>query len=268
MAQSMPDDRELTEAFSLACWEKTAALWDRITHNGEDTFRAAFFGPLHLEACGDVRGLRVLDVGCGSGYFSRLLAERGAEVVGIDWSEKMIEMARGRETEQTLGITYRRMDAREVDQHFEAESFDLVTGCMAFMDIADPTPALAAAAGVMKPTGRLVMCNIHPIQTMALREWATDERGKRIGLTVGGYFTTDRFYCEWGEETYGEKVAVVQHHFTFGQWFEMISKAGLRIAKLDEPRAPEEIIADHPNLKGCDLVPFPLILELARAAVN
>ncbi len=265
MSDLNPKDRELSEDFSLACWDRTAKLWDRITTTGEDYYRTAFFGPLHLEACGDVRGLRVLDVGCGSGYFSRLLAERGAEAVGIDWSEQMIELARHREDEQPLGIVYRQMDAREVDQHFEIESFDLVTGCMSFMDIADPTPALSAAARVMKAAGRLVMCNIHPIQTTAVRQWATDANGKRIGLTVGGYFTTDRFYCEWGEESYGEKVAVVQHHFTIGRWFEMIEAAGLRIVKLDEPRATEAMIAAQPQLAGNDLVPFPLLMELKRA---
>jgi toxoflavin synthase len=79
-----------------------------------------------MNLIGDVDGKRVLDVACGEGHFTRLLRKAGAaEVVGIDISERMIELAREQETRQPLGIEYRVEDARAVAQHAD---FDLVVG--------------------------------------------------------------------------------------------------------------------------------------------
>ncbi|MGO9575986.1 MAG: class I SAM-dependent methyltransferase [Terriglobales bacterium] len=79
-----------------------------------------------MNLIGDVEGKRVLDVACGEGHFTRLLGKAGAaEVVGIDISERMIELAREQETRQPLGIEYRVEDARAVAEHAD---FDLVVG--------------------------------------------------------------------------------------------------------------------------------------------
>jgi toxoflavin synthase len=79
-----------------------------------------------MNLIGDVEGKRVLDVACGEGHFTRLLRNAGAaEVVGIDISERMIELAREQETRRPLGIEYRVEDARDLAKHAD---FDLVVG--------------------------------------------------------------------------------------------------------------------------------------------
>lgn len=89
-------------------------------------------GRSHIETCsvlkliGDVKGKRVLDVACGEGHFTRLLRRAGAaEVVGVDISERMIDLARAQEARQPLGIEYRVEDAKTVA---EQADFDLVVG--------------------------------------------------------------------------------------------------------------------------------------------
>ncbi len=77
-----------------------------------------------MNLIGDVEGKRVLDVACGEGHFTRLLRNAGAaEVVGIDISERMIDLARAQEARQPLGIEYRVEDAAAVVAHAD---FDLV----------------------------------------------------------------------------------------------------------------------------------------------
>ena len=79
-----------------------------------------------LKLIGDVKGKRVLDVACGEGHFTRLLRKAGAaEVVGVDISERMIDLARAQEARQPLGIEYRVEDAKAVA---EQADFDLVVG--------------------------------------------------------------------------------------------------------------------------------------------
>jgi toxoflavin synthase len=85
---------------------------------------AAFEAYSFLKLIGDVKGKRVLDVGCGDGHYTRMLRKAGAaEVVGIDISDRMIELAREQEACQSLGIEYRVEDARIV---VGQPNFDLV----------------------------------------------------------------------------------------------------------------------------------------------
>jgi SAM-dependent methyltransferase len=79
-----------------------------------------------LKLIGDVQGKRVLDVACGEGHFTRMLRNAGAaEVVGLDISERMIDLAREQEAREPLGIEYRVEDAKTVVGHAD---FDLVVG--------------------------------------------------------------------------------------------------------------------------------------------
>ncbi|MFC0629396.1 class I SAM-dependent DNA methyltransferase [Kribbella deserti] len=73
---------------------------------------------------GDVRGKSVLDLGCGTGYYSRILKQNGArQVAGVDVSPVMIDVARRREATEPLGIEYYVADVRELEQ---LGKFDLV----------------------------------------------------------------------------------------------------------------------------------------------
>src|SRR5262245_25829887 len=68
-----------------------------------------------MKLIGDPRGLNVLDVGCGEGFSTHMIRERGAaHVTGIDRSHRMIELARAQEAQHQLGIEYVVGDAREL----------------------------------------------------------------------------------------------------------------------------------------------------------
>ena len=80
---------EETQAF----WNRVASDWEiQVTDTG-DSNRILNSDPVLWDFAGDVAGLKVLDAGCGTGYLSRKLYDRGARVIGIDFSEKMIEIA-------------------------------------------------------------------------------------------------------------------------------------------------------------------------------
>jgi len=98
-------------------------------------------------------GMRVLDVGCGSGQFCRLAAERGAEVSGVDAAEGMIEIARTLAPEADL-----RVGAMESLPWPDA-GFDLVTAFNSLQFAADIASALREARRVTRPGGHVVICN-------------------------------------------------------------------------------------------------------------
>ena len=98
-------------------------------------------------------GTRVLDVGCGSGEFCRLAADRGATVSGIDAAEGMIEIARRRTPDADL-----RVGGMEL-LPWDDDSFDVTTGFNSFQFAADVVAALVDAKRVTRPGGCVAICH-------------------------------------------------------------------------------------------------------------
>ena len=75
-------------------WNRVADDWQIQVGDDGDSNRRLNSDPLLQTFAGDVNGLNVLDAGCGTGYLSRKLHKQGAHVTGIDFSERMIAIAR------------------------------------------------------------------------------------------------------------------------------------------------------------------------------
>ncbi|PKV91569.1 ubiquinone/menaquinone biosynthesis C-methylase UbiE [Amycolatopsis echigonensis] len=114
--------------------------------------------PSFKELLGDLRGLRVLDVGCGEGSFTRRIQQLGAaHVVGTDLSPGMIALARQAEARNPQGITYEVQDLKTMPPQGE---FDVVTA-IHVLHYADTRETMQTMAKTMhanlKPGGRLVV---------------------------------------------------------------------------------------------------------------
>jgi len=108
-----------------------------------------------LDMLGPLEGQRVLDVGCGDGAFSLLLARRGAEVTGLDRDPAMIAAARRRaEIEKTPAQFVEGATAR---LPFPDAAFDRVLAVTVLCFVDDAAPAIADMARVLRPGGRLVV---------------------------------------------------------------------------------------------------------------
>src|ERR1700756_4948822 len=132
-------------------WDRVADAYAQGQASGFDYYRYEFFGPAQLALCGEVRGMSILDVGCGNGYFARALARRGAGVTGIDISPRMIELAQRRETAEPLGIEYRVLDAAALPAGFAPQSFDMVTSCMALQDMPSIGQVFRGVHALLRP---------------------------------------------------------------------------------------------------------------------
>lgn len=108
-----------------------------------------------------VAGLGALDVACGHGRITRELARRGAQVVGLDISGKLIERAREIERSDPLGISYRHADVT-APHALGSSEFDIVACSYGLSDIDDLDTAVAAIAGALRPGGRFVFSILHP----------------------------------------------------------------------------------------------------------
>lgn len=127
------------------------------------------FKPLHdinplrsnfIDQHSPVAELNVLDIGCGGGILCESLAQRGANVTGIDMGEAPLSVARLHSLESGININYRRITAEELAQE-APENYDIVT-CLEMLEhVPDPSQVIQACADLVKPNGHVYLSTIN-----------------------------------------------------------------------------------------------------------
>jgi 2-polyprenyl-6-hydroxyphenyl methylase/3-demethylubiquinone-9 3-methyltransferase len=108
---------------------------------------------------GCLKGLRMLDIGCGAGILSEPLARLGAEMVGIDPAAENIDIARAHAAEAGVRVDYRATTAEAVAE--AGERFDVVLAMEVVEHVVDVPAFVATCAAMVKPGGLLVMATLN-----------------------------------------------------------------------------------------------------------
>lgn len=206
----------------------------------------------------DVRGLRVLDMGCGAGEMCRYLIEQGAaSVIGMDVSERMLEKAKSYDD---TGITYIHTAAEEAS--FEPGSFNLVVSSFLLHYIKDISPVIKNIHGWLSPGGKYVFSMEHPIATSSQglfgdtwSSWLKDDDGKVLAWKVANYSDEGERISRWFVD------GVVKYHRTMATIINTLADSGFRINRMLEPHASEQAEQERPELIDERL--RPLILFVA-----
>lgn len=188
-----------------------------------------------LEFIGDVQGQRVLDLGCGTGRYCVLLAQRGASVVGIDLSLKMLE-----HTKQKITSTYQfeLYHGTLGKISFPNEHLDLIISALTFGHICELEPTFKEAVRVLKKGGRMIISDVHPY-------WP-----------VSGHD-----YTEFFDETGQEYRIPVYPHLIEEYWY-LCKKFGMQLRDIREPKIDDWLIERFPSLGDYKGIPLAIILRL------
>ncbi|WP_036534441.1 bifunctional 2-polyprenyl-6-hydroxyphenol methylase/3-demethylubiquinol 3-O-methyltransferase UbiG [Oceanobacter kriegii] len=127
------------------------------------------FKPLHdinplrcnyIDQAAGLAGKKVLDVGCGGGLLSEAMAQRGADVMGIDMGEAPLNVAKLHALESGVNINYQRIPVEQLAAEQPA-SFDVVT-CLEMLEhVPDPASIMKACATLVKPGGKVFFSTIN-----------------------------------------------------------------------------------------------------------
>jgi 2-polyprenyl-6-hydroxyphenyl methylase/3-demethylubiquinone-9 3-methyltransferase len=127
------------------------------------------FKPLHdinplrvdfIKSKVDLKGKRVLDIGCGGGILAEALAREGAEVTGIDQGEKVIKIAKLHSLESQLNINYEQINIENFIKK-NKHKFDVIT-CLEMLEhVPDPASVIKACSQILKPDGKLFLSTIN-----------------------------------------------------------------------------------------------------------
>jgi SAM-dependent methyltransferase len=247
-------------------WNENAMAWTALTRGGYDVYRDLVNTPAFLAMLPPIEGLLCLDLGCGEGHNTRMLANRGARVVGVDISDSLIEAAIA--TCQQ-GICYALGNGEDLP--FGDATFDVVTGFMSFMDSSDPERVLGEATRVLRQDGVLQFSITHPSTSPPGRRWVNNEAGEREALAIGGYFSQGPFTESWifgaaPPDVKGRHppFTITSVHWTLSRWLNAVLAAGLAIEEVAEPCADEETAALHPEVADTRIAPYFLILRARR----
>ena len=177
---------------------------------------------------GDVRGRRVLEVGCGAAQCARWLAVHGAEVVALDLSASQLRHARQLSNATGVDVPLVLADGQRLP--ISDGAFDLACsayGAVPF--VADSAAVMREVARVLRPGGRWVFAVTHPVR------WCFPDDPGPGGLTASTSYFDRRAYVELDG---AGSVSYAEHHRTVGDRVRELVAAGLRLVDLVEPEWP------------------------------
>jgi SAM-dependent methyltransferase len=261
----MPFDTKTT-------WDACGAAFDRYT-SSEDSFSENVERPVIESLLGDLSGANALDLGCGSGVYATRLAARGAQVVGLDLSAAMLDLARERARSRRMALDWLVADiARPLP--FADAQFDLLFTATALHYVEDLGAVMREMARVLRPRGRLLASLLHPMSTARFplhqSEAVEVERWDGRAEWPARYFGAARRSIETPWLSFGE-VKDEGHrldcfHHTISDYFAAVQSSGLRVTNLREP-APNAAFAakNAARYEEATGLPLYLIIEAAFA---
>jgi 2-polyprenyl-3-methyl-5-hydroxy-6-metoxy-1,4-benzoquinol methylase len=232
-------------------WTNQAAIeqWAAMPHevlaemaDDGDFSKRHLVNPVLLRMLGDHSGQRVLDAGCGNGYFSRMLARRGATVTGVEPASPLFDFAVHQEQAEPLRIRYVQADLCGLggsDPSVDlGEPFDAVVASMVLPAIPDWTCAMRACVGQLRPGGRFIFSVNHPCFEQLAASWR-EHGAYQVSEYLADYEIDQRYATDF--------------HRPLSAYLNEAIRLGCRIAEVAEPGlspqiAAEEAGGDHPYL--------------------
>lgn len=250
-----PDTEEIREF-----WNRVADDWNIQVGTDGDSNRILNSDPVLWAFAGDVGGRKVLDAGCGTGYLSKQVSERGALVTGIDISDRMIAIAQAQYPE----IDFRVDSCSELRTIGDGQ-FDLLLANYVLMDVPDLEGAVRSFSRVLRTQGIAVLVFSHPCFPQGGADVSADGQKSHYRWRFP-YF--ERRKCvdpPWGHF----RSDFIWFHRPLSDYWKAFKAAGFAVVDFEEPRIAKERyhLAESPRkLTNSKTRPYSVAFKLRKDA--
>jgi ubiquinone/menaquinone biosynthesis C-methylase UbiE len=211
-------------------WGGVADWYNSYLETTEDSYQKQVILPNLLRVLGIKPGMKLIDIACGQGFFSREFANAGAEVVGSDIAQSLIAQAK-----KLSGKTVQYYVAPADNLNFtKSEVFDAATIVLAVQNIKDIEGAFKEAKRVLKPGGRLVMVLMHPAFRIPQHtSWGFDDVANAQYRRVDAYLSAQKSELLVHPGKQGS-AKTISYHRSLQDFSKALFKTGFAITRLEE----------------------------------
>lgn len=245
-----------------AFWNRVADDWQIQVGRDGDVNRRVNSDPVLWRFAGDVRGARVLDAGCGTGYLTVKLAERGALVTGIDFSDRMIAIAR-----ETAPATDFRLDSCSQLATVADGEFDLIVSNYVLMDTPDLPGTMSAFHRVLKPGGVAVVIFSHPCFPAGSATMSKSHDGVTYAWDVPYFQPQKRVDPPWAHF----RSEFTWFHRPLSDYWKAFVEARFAVVEFEEPKVTEgryHLVATEVALKEIRACPYSVAFKLQKSRAS
>ncbi len=238
-------------------WNRVASDWKIQVGISGDSNRILNSDPVLWSFVGNVQGLAVLDAGCGTGYLSKQLSDRGAHVTGIDLSERMIAIARG----DFPGIDF-RVDTCATLHTIPDASFDLVVSNYVLMDAPDLEDTVNAFHRVLRIHGLCVVVFSHPCFPQGSAT-TIDAAGTSYTFPFPYFERTKCVDPPWAHFT----SEFIWFHRPLSDYWKAFKAAGFDVVDFEEPRITKDryhLVKSPRHLANGKTRPYSVAFKLQK----
>lgn len=253
--------------------KKTAknTSWDNVAHwydtllAGNDTYQARVLLPNILRVMAVKKGERVLDLGCGQGFFAQAFFKEGGEVTGIDLGKDLIAIAKKQSPKE---ITYIARSAEDLSV-LPDNSFDKIAMMLSLQNIEAPHKVFKECARVLAPHGRMFIVLNHPaFRIPKASAWGYDEVAKTQYRRIDRYMSEAKITIEMNPSKKGGPTTT-SFHRPLQYYVKLLANSGFAVTRLEEwvshkesEHGPRKAAEDRARME----IPLFLLLETQKIA--
>lgn len=215
-------------------WGGVAGWYDELLEQNTDSYQEKVILPNILRIIDPQKGMNLIDIACGQGYFSRAFAEKGATVTGCDISKELIDVAKTREPQN---ISYYAAPAEALPSETGSREFDVAVIVLALQNIEGLSQAFAEASRVLKSGGRFVIVLNHPAFRIPKKSsWEWDATTSTQYRRIDNYMSDSQTNIDMtpGEKKANDKKFTVSFHRPLQTYFKEFAKNGFSVTRLEE----------------------------------
>lgn len=201
---------------------------DHLEHN--DTYHAQVILPNLLRLVGPHKGQKILEIGCGEGFFAREFARGGAEVTASDIAPELVELGR----KQGGKIEYVVSKAQDLSWA-KPETFDVVVAVLTLQNMERIEDVMKEVRRVLKKGGRFIFVLNHPVVRIPkATHWGYDEAEKIQYRRLDAYLSAKKVTIDMHPGKKGKHSVTYSFHRSLQEYTKLLRGAGFCIVRLEE----------------------------------